>query len=278
MPTPEEIVAAAAAAVEPKPDVAVDDAAKVKDEPVQVDPTEAAARMRGWKPKEEYAGDPGGWVSAEAFVAREPLFDKIRSQSRELREVKKTVDAMARHFTKSVEHAVAAKITELEYQKEQAIKSGDVAEVKAIDKAIKQQESAKADVPTRSEVAPEVAAWVEANPWYIKDAELHDFAYAFNEAYLKRSPSDLEGSLRSTTEAVKKAFPDKFPKAPVKPDAAVPVVEGGGSPAGGGGSKKFTMNRLTADQRRVYDQIVTTHKITTHDSFFKDLEEIGELR
>jgi hypothetical protein len=57
----------------------------------------------------------------------------------------------------------------------------------------------------------------------------------------------------------------------------VPVVEGGGSPAGGGG-KKYSMNRLTADQRRVYDQIVATHKITTHDNFFKDLEEIGELR
>jgi hypothetical protein len=273
--TPEEIAAAAAVTtpvVEPVVETGTGDTT-----PVVMDPTEAAARTRGWKPKEEFVGDPSTWVSAEAFVAREPLFDKIRSQSRELREVKKTVDAMARHFTKSVEHAVTAKITELEYQKEQAIKSGDVAEVKAIDKAIKQQETARADVPTKSEVAPEVTAWVEANPWYIKDPELHDFAYVFNETYLRRNPTDLEGSLRETAAATKRAFPDKFPKAPVKPDATVPVVEGGGSPAGGGG-KKYSMNRLTADQRRVYDQIVATHKITTHDNFFKDLEEIGELR
>ena len=274
--TPEEIAAAAAAEVEPKVDPVVEP--KVDDAAPAADPTEVAARSRGWKPKDEYAGDPGQWVSAEAFVAREPLFEKIRSQSRELREVKKTVDAMARHFTKSVEHAVTAKITELEYQKEQAIKSGDVAEVKAIDKAIDQQKTARADVPTKSEVAPEVTAWVEENPWYIKDAEMHDFAYAYNESYLKRHPGDLEGSLRSTAAAARKAFPDKFPKAPVKPDPVIPVVEGGGAPAGGGNGRKYTMNRLTSDQRRVYDQIVTNAKVTTHDAFFKDLDDIGELR
>jgi len=278
--TPEETAAAAAALeVDKKKELVVPEP-----EPPTPDPAEEVARTKGWKPKEEFTGDPGMWVDAKEFLGREPLFEKIRSQSRDLREVKKTVDAMARHFTKSVEHAVNAKVAELQYQKREAIKSGDVEEVEAIDKAIARENTAKAEVVSVAKVDtdPVVEKWVDQNPWYVKDAEMHDFALAFNDTYLKRHPGDLEGSLRKTTEAARKAFPDKF-KSPPRPPAGgngedvtpAPVVEGSTAPAPS--SKRYTLNRLTPDQRRVYDQIVSEHKVTTHDAFFKSLEEIGEL-
>ncbi len=291
--TPEEI--AAQAAVDAAK-VAADAAAKTGTEGTEVitpDPVEVAARAKGWKPKEEYTGDPGMYVDAKEFLGREPLFDRMRTLLKENKEVKKTVEAMARHFNKNVEREVNAKIAELQYQKKEAVKTGDVAQVEAIDKAIDIEKERKAEVtaPVRPEVAPEVVAWVEANPWYLKDPDMHDFAVSYQDTYAKRHPGDgLAASLDKTLEATKRAFPDKFPKPSTKPPIngeeedvtptgkpKVASVEGGGT-GGQSGGKKYTMNRLSTDQRRVYDQIVVGAKVTTHDAFFKSLEEIGELR
>ncbi len=281
MPTPEEI-AAQAAVTEPEKKV---DSPETEITPAP-DPVEVTARAKGWKPKEEYTGDPGLYVDAKEFLGREPLFDRMRVILRENKEIKKTVDAMAKHWNKNLEREVNARIIELKYQKREAVKTGDVAQVEAIDKAIEQENERKADAvaPEKAGPDPAVVAWVEANPWYIKDPELHDFAVSFNDAYLRRHPGALEDSLTKTAEAVKKAYPDRFPK-PVKtngeddppPRPPVAPVEGGG-PRPGGGGKKYTVSRLSADQKRVYDQIVTEHKVTTHDAFFKSLDEIGELK
>lgn len=296
MPTPEEIAAQAAADAAKAAGTADADKGTPgvqEDAAVTPDPVEVTARAKGWKPKEEYTGDPGLYVDAKEFLGREPLFDRMRTLLKENKEIKKTVDAMARHFNKNVEREVNAKIAELQYQKKEAVKTGDVAQVEAIDKAIDIEKERKAEVtaPTRPEVAPDVVAWVEANPWYLKDPEMHDFAVSYQDAYMKRHPGDgIAASLDRTLEATKRAFPDKFPKPTIKPtngegddDAlpagklkVAPVADGGAGAQGGG--KKYTMNRLSADQRRVYDQIVTGAKVTTHDAFFKSLDEIGELR
>jgi hypothetical protein len=302
MPTPEEL-AAQAAAVESEKDkgTGADSTAGAdkgsagadgtQDVTPTPDPVEVTARAQGWKPKEEYGGEPGTFVDAKEFLGRKPLYDRVKTLLRDNREVKKTVEAMAKHWTKSVQREVDNKIVELGYQKREAVKAGDVVQVEAIDKAIDLEKTrkAEAEIPVRPEVAPEVVAWVEANPWYMKDPELHDFAVSYNDAYMKRHPGDIAGGLERTAMAVRKAYPDKFPAPVVKPKVDVaddgadkdkpPVssVESGGVKPGGG-SKKFTMNRLSVDQRRVYDQIVTEHKVTTHDKFFQSLEEIGELR
>jgi hypothetical protein len=243
-----------------------------------VDPAEASAKAQGWKPKDQFTGDPALWVDAKEFLGRAPLFDKIKAQSTELKGIKKTVDAMAKHFEKNLEHAVNAKISELKAAKKEAIEGGDVAKVEAIDKAIEEQKATKADIPKAPEVAPEVTEWVSANPWYTKDQELHDFALAYNDSYLKRNPGDLEGSLKATATATKKAFPEKFlVEVKVSPAAsAAPTVEGGTAPSKE--AKKYSVDRLSAEQKMVYSQIVKKHNVVSHDQFFKDLESIGELK
>jgi hypothetical protein len=274
------------------PNAVVDGAAKVEDgTAVQTDPIEAAARVKGWKPKAEFTGEPADYVGAEAFLARGPLLEKISTQSRQLNKVTKTMETMARHFNKNVEHAANARIKELEYQKTEAIKTGDVPQVRAIDTAIEHERAAKADaIPAGDgkavEVPPEVEKWVNANPWYVSNAEMHDFAYAHNETYLKRHPGDLEGSLRSTTAAIRRAFPDKFLKpTTVKPDDTVSVVEGGGAPASGG--KAYTVNRLNADQRNALSQylkagtfteLAKEAKMSPTEYYIRDLEMIGEIK
>lgn len=284
MATPEEIAAAAVADAQKAPETPPEGASKGNGD-ATTDPVETAARAQGWKPKEEFTGDPALWVDAKEFVGRAPLFDKIKTQSKDLKEIRKTVDAMAKHFTANVNHAVNAKIAELRAAKKEAIEGGDVAKVEAIDKQIDDAKGTKADIPTAPEVAPEVMDWVKANPWYTKDQELHDFALAYNDSYLKRHQGDIEGSLKATATATKRAFPEKFPD-DAKPKAGntAPAVEGGTAPARA--TTKYTASRLTADQKLAHDQYIKAGtfdalakeaKMTPSEFYVKQLDEIGEL-
>jgi len=63
------------------------------------DPVETAARSRVGNRKRSYTGKPGTWRDAKEFLDRAPLYEKIKAQSTELKGIKKTVDAMAKHFT-----------------------------------------------------------------------------------------------------------------------------------------------------------------------------------
>src|SRR3990172_4739307 len=103
-PTAEEIAAKAAEDAQKTDDKAGD--GDKGNGAVTPDSAEASARAQGWKPKEEFTGDPALWVDAKEFVGRAPLFDKIKTQSKDLKEIRKTVDAMAKHFTANLNAAV----------------------------------------------------------------------------------------------------------------------------------------------------------------------------
>ena len=84
MPSPDEIAAQAVAdaqKIAETPPEGADKGNGAEEVPV---PVEATARTQGWKPKEEFTGDPALWVDAKEFVGRAPLFDKIKGQSKEL--------------------------------------------------------------------------------------------------------------------------------------------------------------------------------------------------
>jgi hypothetical protein len=285
-PTAEEIAAKAVEEATKTEDKQEEKSEAEKVEEKVSDPHEAAARADGWLPKEEYKGDPEKWVDPKTWVEKGPLLKRISSQSTHIKELKKTVDAMAKHFTANVNHAVATKIAELKSQRTEAIKEGDVDKVEKLDAAIDKQKEAKADIPTAPELAPEIKDWVAANKWYATDMELHDFALAYNDSYLKRHPDDLAASLDATTRAVKRAFPEKF-SGEAKPTVTKPgpsAVEGSTAPSGAG--KKFTVSRLSPDQKLAHDQYVKAGtfkkqaeaaKMTGSEWYIRDLDSIGEL-
>lgn len=232
---------------------------------------EGMAREKGWRPPEEFEGDDKDYVSAEEFIKREPLFNKIKVQSKELKEMKRTVEAMATHFKKQTELEVRKAIAALKDKRKDAIEVGDVDAVDKIDQEIEQQKQAHTTEEVASPPA-EITEWVEQNKWFESDNELKEFAIAFNQAYINKHPGDLQKSLVETTKAVKAAYPEKF-KNPKREEP--PPVSGGGKPASN--ETKYSIKNLSQDQKLVYNQMVKQHKVVSHDEFFKGLEDIGEL-
>lgn len=249
-----------------------DDQGEGSGEPAGPTPEEYA-REKGWRPKEEFTGNQSEWVDAQEFIRREPLFEKIKGQSKELKKLQKTIEGMVNHYQANVQAQVKQQIDALKAERKEAIELGDADRVDFIEQQIGAAVRQSAPPPPKQDLDEDLVAWVgsPANKWFHEDQEMRDFAVAYNENYLKRNPGKIKESLLKTDDAIRKAYPEKF-KRVIPP----PSVETGSS--GRGGSAKYDHAKLSPEQKLAYRQFVTVNKIMSHDDYFKSLEDIGEYK
>jgi len=239
------------------------------------------ARNEGWRSKEELGEDfdAARYVGAEEFLKRKPLFETIKQQSKAIKRLEKTVDSVVSFSQKNAELAAKKAIADLNTQKKVAIEQGDVASVTEIDKNIEDHKKVVADAKSAVAAIPsEITEWVAKNSWFDTDLEMQDFATAYCSSYKNRNPrEDINKALEETEKAVKRAFPDSKYFKSRRSDP--PAVETHKDDAGdtGGNNKKYTMSRLTEEQKLTYNAYVKKSKMMTHDQYFLKLEEIGAL-
>lgn len=212
----------------------------------EVDPIVQQASEMGWKPKEEYDGDPSKWVSAEIYVARAPLFEKIESQSKQIKDTQKALQELKAHQTKIAAAEYKRALETLKAQRRAALQEGDL---EAAEEFRDQMDDLKQQqVKPEEEIPPAFHEWKSQNSWYDSDEDMRDFADIKGAKFAKDFPNDPEKVLEKVSEAVKKAFPDKFKK-PVNPNREkAPSVEGDSAPVGTATGKGF---KLTEDEERV---------------------------
>lgn len=192
---------------------------------------EDRAREQGWRPKDDYEGDPSKWVSAETFVAKGELIDRIESLGKKLKESEKTIKMLADHNTKVKESEFKRAVEFLKAQKKVAYEQGDVdkiielddklAEVREVQKTQGNAEAAPANDPH-----PDFLDWASDNKWYDRNSEMRADADTFGEAYLRNNPKKTPKEvLEFVTTKIKKAYPEEFSN----PNRSRPSgVEGGG--------------------------------------------------
>jgi exonuclease VII large subunit len=199
------------------------------------------------------------------------LLKKVENLAKENKNLIRTQQAMASQFQKVVDSTVKQKLAELGAAKDEAIDLGDRHKVREIEQQMTEvQQQVVQQAPTLDPAIQDFVA--ENSEWFNKDSEMTEFAVAYNEAYLKRNPGNLEESLAATLDKVKKAFPEKF-EAPRKAAPPSPV-EGAGRQTSG---NKYSISRLNDEQKIAYDQFVKRHKVLTHEQYFQGLDEAGYL-
>lgn len=224
-------------------------------------------------------GETGGQGEVKQDEVKAPELDaaqllkKVENLAKENKNLIRSQQAMANQFTTMVNATVKQKLAELNAVRDEAIDLGDRQKVKDIDQQIRNVEAQAQTTQVTPQVDPSITEFVETHKdWFNKDAEMTDFAISCNEAYLKRHPGDLEASLAYTLDKVKKAFPEKFQQEEKKAPPS-PVESGKGQQTTG----KYSISRLTSEQKLAYDQYVKRHKLMSHDDYFKSLEEAGYL-
>lgn len=232
---------------------------------------EAQARAQGWKPLEEFGGDPRKWVEARVWVENAPLVAQVKAHKQKIREQNRALEAAQQHYARVHEVAYNKALQDLAEQKRQAVMEQDVAKVEQLDmeRARIEVERMKAPAPTVT-VDPSYQEWIDANPTIVGDPQLKSFAIAYEQTLLTTEP-DIDKRLEATTQAVRAAFPDRFKNGRRQQP---PVVEGSQTSVSpnGNGSKKFGVSDLSADERTVMNRLVSSGVLTA-EQYIKDIQE-----
>lgn len=174
------------------------------------------ALAQGWVPKDEFDGDEERWVEAGEFVRRGELFRKIESQSKELKDVKKALNELAKHNSKVREVEYKRALDSLKAQKRTALSEGDADRVVEIDDQLdlvkdqqKQLQSQQLQEVRDEVINPELQNWIEKNSWYEADKKMRDYA-DFVGVKLAREGMSPTQVLKEVEKEIKERFKEKF--------------------------------------------------------------------
>lgn len=233
-----------------------------QDTPV-VDVYEQQAREQGWRPKEEYEGDPDKWRPAKEFVERGELFGKIDSMGKELKETRKALKMLQEHHSKVRENEYNNALRELKALQKKHLEEGNsdgYLEATELLTDLKAEQKAREVVQTSQPSGPDprFVAWQQEQKWYTTDREMRDYADTLGLAYAQRNPGiDPVDVLEYVTKQVKVHFKEKFENPRRNQPSA---VEGSGTPPAKKGSFE-----LTDDERKVMNTFVRQNVMTKEE-------------
>lgn len=257
----------------------------VQEPEAEVDLEEQYARQKGWKPREEWDESRGEWIDAAEFNRRGPLFETIGKLKDEIREYRKSADSLAEHNRKLAEKAREAEergrqkaIEELEQQRLEAVRDGDLEAFQDAENRLKEhQEAPEPSETTETEnkepgqvkLEPEVQAWVDKNTWFEKDEAMTLYMIDQQKKNLAKGLS-VSDALKLSEEQVKREFAHKF----TNPNKDKP------SPMAGkvdkGQKKGYSISDLPAQYRPIYKEI-SRHIEMPLDEYIDQLKQMGEL-
>jgi hypothetical protein len=243
---------------------------------------EAEARQQGWRPKEEFQGDPDRWTDAETFARRAdevlPILkkrDRILKQENET--LKRDLKATVARFETIEKRAYDRAMADLEKRQAEAVENGDLAGVKKATDDIRalERETAAPATPAASEqdVMEALIEFRETNPWYDKGGLERDYADLLAQKHAdqakKMAPADFFAMIG---DKVREKYKDRLAVNDDDDDAPTPrrkvlsPVEGAGPRRPRGGK---TGADLPPDAQKTADRFIRMGIIKTRDDYAK---------
>lgn len=252
----------------------------IENTPNEPTPIEQRAMEMGWRPKEEFQGDEDDFIDAKEFVRRKPLFEKIETQSKQIKAVSKALEALKVHYTRVEEAAVQKAIDTMKLQRKAALSEGDGDQFELLDDEIKKAEGQLAQIeqvkkqPLVEEevVHPEWQQFTSRNPWYNTTGYMKAYADQVGAELAQKGLAPAE-VLKQVEQAVRKEFPQKFTN-PNKESA--PDVDSS--------RKNTTSSRRAEDEswlseqdRKVMNDLVR-QKVMTKEKYLADLKALKGIK
>lgn len=196
----------------------------------QLSAREREAMEMGWRPKDQWTGDPEDWVDARTFVRNGEFMGKIHNLNRQNKDLHKSLEDMKNMLSSAEQKGREAAIAELKSAKVQALQHGDYEKVASIDEQI-MEAKAEAKVAAKQEVKDpyiEYAqeTWFKDNQWFAADSELRDEFETVIRGHIAKGVQngqapDPEAAFKYATTRIKKMYPEKFgTKAPASQSVA----------------------------------------------------------
>lgn len=253
---------------------------------------EEIALSKGWKPLEEWDGDPESHIGAKEFLDREPFFERIKSQSseikrtkRELAELKETMKELADHHQRVRETEYNRAMADLKARRREAFETSDYDRLEEVEDQMKkleevnqvQSRQSQGNQETRGEeVLPEVREWMEENTWYNEDPVRKAVLEACLQQVIDEDPGMTDSpreALEEATKLAKKELPGRFN---TQRNRSSSVTEPTDSTSLTRSTKgKYSARHLNEEQRAVGKRFVATGAIKSLDEYAQQLGAIG---
>ncbi len=261
---------------------------------------EEQARSLGWKPQEEFNGDPSKWTDASEFLevhgrnngALRKANEKLSTEMTELRRRQDGIEAANKKIfelqIKKAKEEHANELAFLKAQKKEALRNGDHVTADEFDEQIDAAKERGPDLPDEPPAAdpktqqmqdwrsnPQLVDFVRRNPWIETEEDMADYTVAKANRIRQQNPNiAFEALLDEAVEATKKAFPQKFGAATRRNP-----VEGAtsGATSGAAGTRAQTYNSMPADARKMCDDLVRDRMITK-DEYVKQYFAYDSIR
>lgn len=260
--------------------VATPEAVEPVEKPQADQVEEAEARRAGWRPKEEYQGDPAKWVEASEFNRRGRehvpiLRDKVKRLEGRVQEL---LDANRQfgEFQKSARDAerkrLQGEIENLKAQQLNAVQAGDTQTYLATEQQIKARTEAipkdEPPAPVQPTLPVEVREFVEQNPWMDTDPAMRRKAVALHQAQLS-DPDDhrpLNEKLAEVGNEMRRLYPHKFGN----PNRVRPAAVDGGAAITPVKSSRRGYSDLPAEAKAACDKYVKTIPGYSREKYLAD--------
>lgn len=243
-------------------DTPVEDAAPEPVEQAEANPVEALASELGWAPKERFKGDPERWKPADEFIRAGR--DIQRGLSRDLQDLRGTVDTMSRTSAALLEQQLAAQRAELESRFDAAVENGDGQAARQAREQIDRIEQARPVSPQAPD--PAGRSFVERHAsWWGKDTEATNYALQRADHYAKMGIAG-DRQTKAVEQDMRGIFPDLFP-APAK---APPSVSAPPSRTAAPASRAKGFHDLPQEAQRVARDMKERGVIPDVDAYVKN--------
>lgn len=205
--------------IEEEQDDVQDEGSYVEDyDPENPTEEQAQALSMGWRP-EGVEGKRA--VTAAEFVDRQQFFDKIRKQSKEIKELREAFNLQKQADNQARKIQIEKLEQKLRAERKQAIEDNDGERFDEIDEELANLKSEKSELdnaPVVDETAIKEEAqrnfqnWLQDNSWYKEDFEMAQTADKYGEWYARNNPDGYtpEEFYSAINNHVKKKFPEYF--------------------------------------------------------------------
>jgi hypothetical protein len=221
---------------------------EASEEPEPVNPEVEKATKDGWRPKDEWAGDPDDWVSAKKFNERGEMMGTIKTTRRKMDEMHREFEDRLAQNNKLHEIQRKAMIADLESKRDNAIDLADRETAIAAQDQINDLNKAQIEDPKPDASASQslIDDFNSKNPWIFESSPKAAYAQAQFNRYQKSG--DIADALERTKADIDREFPE------INPNRLAPsTTESRASRPGKRQEAKITWSQLTPDEKKFFD-------------------------
>lgn len=252
-----------------------------ENEVVEMSDDEKVARASGWRPKEEFEGDPSKWVDAGEFNRRGEFYEAIRTANARAKAAEERLTALEQHHQKVAQIEYDKALKTLREERRQAARENDLERVIAADEKMDELEKEAAkNIPATSASNPVLDRFASDNKWYGTNADMTAFANGYGAMLERDNPNmPVEEILKKVKERTEQFFPDNSTRQTTTPAVVSPRTSiRSGSPAV---KKRITYRDLPDEAKHVYNKLVKTPKnprgIMEPEQYLKEYAAISGL-